>query len=404
MAAVVVAAMVACDAASQDSARSTPTAATSPSAATSSSHDVPGEPASETLTVDSAVHLGKDSAEIVGRVPLIQEDLSVGVHAITLQGEVLVVESRRDDDLGITQGVLRLGTPGSMDRALTITTPPHSEPQQVTGADVSSRHVVWMETPSTELSVQPWVLYAYDRQSQATRQLTHSPLIGGRDPPTVPGYTGPVLSGDRVFWAQVSGQPGAERVSVLGCVVDRCSPRVFAPGAAFPAATAEALFVIASPRYAGDKRSRSIQLRRIDLDDGKTTTIREIELEGGQAPTGLAADEDRIAWTIADNPTDTISILQFGTGKLTVISSDRQGLFGFPVMTGRVLIWAESSGVSPEDVGGYLYDFDAQKLFSVGNTAGLYGVDGNGRYVVWQDSTSPAVRPEDIVTVVARLH
>lgn len=417
MAAVLAAAPVACEVASPRADQSAPSPATPTSVGTPASIATPislatptteasvsrGESASETLRVDSVVPLGQDTAQIVGRVPLVKGDVSLVVQAVTPRGDILVAKSPRTGDLTITRGILRLGSPRSMDRAVTITTPPQRKPQQVTGADVSSRYVVWMETPSTQVSVQPWVLYAYDRRSGMTRQLARSPLIEGRKPPTVPGYTGPVLSGDRVFWAQVSGQGGAERVSVLGCAVDRCSPTVLAWSSAFPVATAEALYVIASPLYAGQKRYRDFQLQRIELDDGKTTTLREVQLEPGQAPTGLAADENHIAWTITDNRTDTINIQDLNTGELTVVKSDSHGLFGFPRMTGRFVVWAESSGVSPADVGGYLYDFDAQQLFSVGNTAGLYSVDGNGRYVVWQDSTSPAARPEDVVHVVARL-
>lgn len=156
------------------------------------------------------------------------------------------------------------------------------------------------------------------------------------------------------------------------------------------------------PQFAGKGHGRLMRLRRIDLGSGKTTTVREIELMAGQAPSGLAAHRRRVAWIVAGRTRDTISILDTRSGATTTVRSGHEGGFGYPEITSRFVCWAESSGNSPADVGGYLYDFAAAKLYSLGNTSGLYGVHCNGNTVTWQGSESGA-RLEDIVNVVGRL-
>ena len=88
---------------------------------------------------------------------------------------------------------------------------------------------------------------------------------------------------------------------------------------------------------------------------------------------------------------------------MVTVDSEPEGAFASPAVTNRFVAWAESSGVAAADVGGYLYDTARDQLYSLGNTAGLYNITAKGDYVAWQDSTSPAVRPQDVVGVVAQI-
>src|SRR3954452_6147404 len=260
-----------------------------------------------------------------------------------------------------------------------------------------------METSSTELNVAPWVLYAYDRSTRQTSLLGRSPAGPGPDPAPPPGRTGPVVSGHTAFWAQVSGRPGAERVDVYGCDVTHCRPNRYAAGAAFPAVSGSELYVLRTPRFTGRAPEPRLSVDRVDTGTRRISTVRNVALRKGQTPGGLAASGSTLAWVVAGDAKDTISMLDQASRSTRIVASEPGGAFGAPVATPAYVAWPESSGVSPADVGGYLYDLSNNTLSSIGNTAGLYNVVGREDLISWQDSTTPQVRPQDIVSVIARL-
>lgn len=284
-----------------------------------------------------------------------------------------------------------------------VLTPVISAPRggaQPFGADLSDRYAVWQTTDSGGIDVVPWELHSYDRRTGEVKLLaTCPPMDGGGPPPPPPGYTGAVLGGDRVLWAQVSGSAGAERVDIFGCRIDDCRPRRYLAGAAYPTATDRALYAIAGERYDGRRRTGRMRVLRVGLDSGTVTTVARVDLARDRAPTGLAAGERALAWAVSGPGPDTVTIRARGSEDVTVRSRPA-GLFGFMVGSGRVLVWAESSGDSPDNVGGYVYDLAREQLSSIGDTSGLYNVLTAGSVLVWQEGG----RGGRNTSVIARLH
>lgn len=132
-------------------------------------------------------------------------------------------------------------------------------------------------------------------------------------------------------------------------------------------------------------------------------TLYGTRLGPSQYPEGLTAAESRVAWIVADNQSgpDSITLLNQDSGERRRFNSAPDGSFGYPVVTEHFLAWAESSGKTKAETGGYLYRFSDGKLFSLGNASGLYSIRANGKYVTWQEASGQ--RPEDIVTHVGRV-
>ncbi len=353
--------------------------------------------------MDSVTPLPKGSYQKVASIPLLNDDTNTRVVALGPDRSMLIAEHAFSGGDRIAQDRLAL-LPGGTDPPIHLPDPKRSKPQQVTGAALSERWVVWMETTSNGVDVQPWVIYAFDRIDRRTTELARSSNIDGNPPPPPPGFTGPVLSGERVFWAQVGGSFGAETVDVYGCRISECRPVRYARGAAFPAATSDALYVIATGRYTGDTESRptSISIRKIDPTTKRGETIWSADLQPGQQPGGLAASEDGLVWILAGSASVAI-VRDLNSGATTQIEAESDGLFGFPVALDGFVAWAESSGTSQADVGGYVFDLTSGVLNSIGNTAGLYSIHGSGEFLSWQDARTASARPEDIRTTVVRL-
>jgi hypothetical protein len=122
-----------------------------------------------------------------------------------------------------------------------------------------------------------------------------------------------------------------------------------------------------------------------------------------ESPGGLSASNRTLVWIVAGQPS-TVTVRDLDTAQDITIESEPEGLFGYPVAADTYVAWAESSGTATADVGGYLLHTQTGTLNTIGNTAGLYAITGNGDIISWQDSATPEVRREDIVTTVAKLH
>lgn len=83
---------------------------------------------------------------------------------------------------------------------------------QVVGVDTTRRWVVWVETPSTNVYEQSWVLYAHDRRTDVTRRLATDPSVSTSPPPPVPGGTVPSIAGGRAYVSAVAALRGRQVV------------------------------------------------------------------------------------------------------------------------------------------------------------------------------------------------
>jgi hypothetical protein len=83
------------------------------------------------------------------------------------------------------------------------------------------------------------------------------------------------------------------------------------------------------------------------------------------------------------------------------VDSERQGAFVTPRATPGYVAWGDGNASGKSTTGGYVYDFDHERLLSFGNTAGLYLLRAHGSLLAWQESTGPKL--DDITTVIGRL-
>jgi hypothetical protein len=366
------------------------------------------EPVGIRVALASAKPLPTSAYKPLGVLRAIKRRTTVRVVALAGDGSTLVSEAPASSDATIAQGSMFLHRSGPNGPKQRIPSPAHASAQQVIGADINAAWIVWMETTSAGIDVQPWHLYAYNRRSRTSSELAHSPSVAGLEPPPPPGFTGPLLAGGSVFWAQVGGRIGAERVDVFGCRVSACEPTRYAAGAAFPSISGNHLYVISTDRYAGHRAptqgaSSPMTVRKIDLRSRKTSIVTTVSLGPEQSPAGLAVAGHHALWIIGAHPSTAV-ILDLDDQRQRTVDSESEGLFGFPIATPTYVAWAESSGTAPADVGGYLLRPSDGSLWSIGNTAGLYDIHGAGSIVAWQDSSSPAARLQDIHTTVARLN
>lgn len=178
-----------------------------------------------TSVASELAEIPQDAAESVLAVERLGDDGSV---LFSRSPDVADIE-----DLG--QGRLEVATaPG--DEATPVPLGPRREAdQQTTQTDLTSEWIVWQETASTDLMVEPWVMYAFDRQSGKTTEITSAEAGQGETPLAPPGWTGPQVLGDRVVWAEGIGDGDGTRVNVLGCTLPTCADReTLIAGAAFP--------------------------------------------------------------------------------------------------------------------------------------------------------------------------
>ncbi|MFT4084396.1 MAG: hypothetical protein QM638_17605 [Nocardioides sp.] len=315
--------------------------------------------------------------------------------AIAADGSAVVARFRvadPDHPLRLSQTRLYLTDVRDQDAANTLIPlgGARRKPTQLIGVSMNDNWVVWMETPSTSATVQPWTMYAYNRATRTTTRLTSSRKIKGVPALVAPGYTGPSLHGGMVIWAEVAKGGAAPRVDIVGCHLADCRRRTLIRGAAYPAVTSNAIYAVTAPGYrgiAGRKGHRdfhNVAIEAYKFGTDRVVRVRTPALPGSTTIIGLAAHGGTLAWTI--NGRRPQLVIDTGDNKPTTITGDKGGGFSYPVVTARTVVWAESSGDSPANVGGYLYRLQEHDVYSLGNKSGLYGVDAAGDYVSWQDA------------------
>jgi hypothetical protein len=293
----------------------------------------------------------------------------VSLAALGERGEVLLsLLEPRPADVGLRQGrlALAISAAGARTAKLLPLGPRRPAPQQVSGAVVTRRHVVWTETPSTSLDEDPWVMYAYDRRDGVTREITRAPRLGnGHVPGPVPGFTSAVA-----------------RVDVLTCRITSCSPTRAVRGAAFPAITKRGVLAVRQdPQIAG---GASIVLRPTH---GPLRVVHRLPSDD-VAITGFTASGDD--WALTERRVDaaaTTALVSLRGGVEEIVGRPGEN-FGYPVLGIGFAGWAETSGVT-SPLGAYVHSFATGGTYEAGNRKGLYGLKASGRHLAWQEDTTP---------------
>jgi hypothetical protein len=186
----------------------------------------------------------------------------------------------------------------------------------------------------------------------------------------------------------------------MECRIESCQPSVAVPASGLPIATDDALYVVQPYGFVFAMPKGRYRIQRLDLRSGRLDTVATLGADRDALPNGLAASENVVAWTHRAGNRGAITIQDGRTGEQAVVISRAQGGFGYPVATDRFVAWAESSGTSPDQVGGYLYDLRERQLYELGDTSGLYAIHANGDVVTWQEAGNGNALAN---TVVARL-
>lgn len=378
------------DSTSRESREGAPSAgesASSPAPSVVPSGDVSeGQPESQVRGVSDAKPVPAAALELIDTVPIIQGGANVQVLAVDAAGAVLYSRAPVTEGVELAQRELMLrDSDGNATRF--SATPRPEQPGQIIGAAFNDRYAVWMETSSIELGKQAWVLYGYTRADSTVRLLARSRRLGSSPPPAVPGYTGPVLAGDRVFWAQAGGTPRALQSDIMGCQVIECAPQIVMTGAAYPAVANRQVYAVANDRFAGDEVSPEMVIQSVPAAGGSVSVVRTVELSPTQFPNGLAAGGAGLVWLILDSAgPDQANVWFANTEEVQTVESDSNGTFAFPVAADDYLAWAEGSGSA--EVANFVVDATGA-LYSLGTTGSLYGLLGAGDVVVWRDKSDP---------------
>ena len=380
-------------------AGATASSATAPVSSSSGSGD-PTESGPPPLDAANATPVPSDALDVLAKWPLIEDGQSVGVLALDAAGTMLLSRTPATEEEELTSGELVLRDPHGQETTFTAT--PRPRHTQVIDATFNDRYVVWMETASVDITSQQWVLYTYDRADRTVRVLTRSPRRQGRAQPPAPGYTGPVLAGDRVFWAQVDGTPKAPTVDIVGCQVTDCTPEVVIPGAAYPAVADGTVYAVANDRFTGSKVGREMVIEAAPAGGGEVTQVTSVELSPTQFPSGLAAGGAGLVWLIQDSAgADQASVWFAGEETVRTVESASNGGFAFPIATQRYVAWAEGTGSAK--VANFVMD-PTGALHTLGTTGGLYGITGAGDIAAWRDLKSGgSVDRDNIEYLIARL-
>jgi hypothetical protein len=327
--------------------------------------------------------------------------------AISTAGAIVIVRSPQlagSDAIKLTQGrVLLASSPAALSSPQLLPLgPPRKHPQQVTDVVVNDRWVVWVETPSTDLNVNPWVMYAYDRSTGQTQRMAAAPRMTDGPPLSPPGWAGPSLSGNSVVWSETTGSTKAPHSDVVGCSLPTCSHRrVLLTGAAFPVATTNGVYAVRAPGYAGKGDFRQLSVVHRDFDGGTVEVVRRVTLPPKAALTGFTANSSDQAWTVTGKGLTTVTLATSGH-PITIQGLARE-IFSSPNLSSTDLTWAESSGSGAANVGGYLYVLRDGRLYSLGNASGLYSVISAGLYFSWQQAATAGDGNSAITDVLAKI-
>jgi hypothetical protein len=331
---------------------------------------------------------------------------SQGVLAVSPTGDIVLDVYRAYDvngPLEIHQSHLHLLRQPGYDDVLIDPDRDANQAMQVYQAVARGGFVAWQETPSTSLYVQPWRLYAYTGQARGSELVARSPVVGKHPPPPVPGETGPSIARGRVYWSQVDScaSTGSCKVAIYSRTLRAGNDaRLEVRNAMSPITTPNGLVFARTgltSTHLG-KKEFSIAIKRWDgtvqrLTEGRLTRPGDVE---------IAANRAAIAWSVSGRR-DTLTVLRSRGADRTIIRGLPHQCFTTPTLASGLLIWGDGACGGRGHVGGYLLDLAHHKLFSVGNSMGLYGVDAAGRWVTWQAHRKHAEYPHGVVFKVAEL-
>lgn len=369
----------------------TDTAASSPAASTAATSATTTPPESTKTAPPGAqqLRLADASPAVPGRdyrpITTISGDLPGGlhlvVHVVDPEGNLVADVSEPTDTETITPESMVIYRPGrGIVRYLSHGSGPPGAVRQVTSAVATRRWVVWTETPSTSLAVDPWTLFSFDLLTGTLRRIATAPRMSDGTVPAAPGYTRPSLAADARVYLTVVEQtgPGKYQTFVESVPVDGSGPlRREASGIA-PSASGMDLV------WQGGPTDHLVFWHR-DLATGHDTRLFDETGTSCHSFYGLGTAGGVVGWLLQCKGADLVQIWAGGQPLATI--RDPGHNLGYLRVTSRYV------GFAPTRQSGQyrqiLYDVRRQKLLSIGHGSVSGDMPGNGPYLMWSSYPPP---------------
>jgi len=278
--------------------------------------------------------------------------------------------------------------------------------RQVMSIAQAGDRLVWLETPTTDLSFMEWSLRTARTDGSDLRELAHSQTLDGaaRPLPTTGGMY-PVVIGDWVYWAASVATTSAPdpqdeadwEFNILRTKISTSSTvETVAKNAVMPAAIGDDLIYAARESMS----SNNYEIHRMAVSgDGTDEILVEGARSGSSDIIDLAASEDFLTWgvrsaevgdegwTKSDAP-GQIFVLDLNTDQITtIITADEVGGYGHLALTRTGVLWGNGSGNG--DPTEYYLNMTTKKLFSLAKYRGNSSVmaDPDDDTVLWTKGT-----------------
>ncbi|GAA3808647.1 hypothetical protein [Cellulomonas soli] len=245
-------------------------------------------------------------------------------------------------------------------------------PRQVYDASADGDVVAWAETPSTQVGVDPWRIFARTGDGATT-------LVARAEDAGAGGEAGSLLvAGERVYWASSRGVVSRD-------VAGEEPIRLEVPGAAQPAIGDGGLYV------ARTGPDGTFGVARADGEGGSSPVLAYTGPAGASVGS-LVADGDRLAFVVT-SPTDTggsVQVADLAASTVTSVALPSSGRSTSLALCGDRLIWtsADGSGTTPDEPV-YVLDLVSGDLVGVVVPGSFGGVLCAGDLVAWRTLVPP---------------
>lgn len=361
-----------------------------PSASTSSSPSPSAAAAWDFNVHDAVAPAGFEGLVIHDTVPQQRpRGFSVGLLSVAPNGDLLTkVSAAPQVDGGtirLTGETIELITPGKP--GVRIPSVDGSRKRQAVWGDSDERTLTWMETTSTDMFRDPWVILAYDRKTRRTHAVARA---AGENAPSAPNGTVPFLAGGRVYWQAAELADGDEDRPARAHIYSRdlaakTAVRREVTDASNLSVDGHTMFYVKAQFIDPNVPEGEARIHRRDLNTGKDEVVEVVELGKQDRLTQLASSAEDVAWIVRSTSdedemrTKSVLTLRQSDGTMTTIGAENIA-FAYPVLTPNILGWDGG-----DDGGEWIFDRHKRAVVELGSVPGLATVQATGPHVSWRE-------------------